>query len=345
MTGTTINTLSGITTSSTMSYSAPPANDTATFTVTSTDANGCNAVCTLTVASLPPSFVTDSSLCTFPSPLRLIFTQDPTNMPCYKLTASNPGQFYYNMTYLGTPGQATATFYITLPYPFVTQGAQPIHAYDSVMIQNSSGQTCLTPGNPLFVSSDQVTLASYGPNPVVGVTTVTLAETVPLSSLGYAYLNIHLDYGLKKAGGYAPGGASGKDAVACSSGAAIPVPDLQADNLFYNFGYTVGNVAVNTTPGVQSANDFKKNSGAGGLVTRKTTTNPVSGANVVLKDSKGNVLGVGTTDTDGWYIISYKANGKAATYYLTLTPPGGSPQTQTITLKANGYAESDFLVP
>jgi hypothetical protein len=331
--------------SSTMTYDAPAGNSSTPFSVTTTDANGCTAVCTLTVACLPPSFVTDSSLCTFTSPFRLIFTQDPTNMPCYKLTASNPGQFYYNMTYLGSPGQQTATFYITLPYPFVTQGAQPIHAYDSVGIQNSGGQTCLTPGNPLFVSSDQVTLASYGPNPVVGVTTYTFAETVPLSSLGYAYLNIHLDYGLKKAGGYAPGGTSGKDAVACSSSSAIPIPDLQADNMLYTFGYVVDNVTVNTLPGVQSANDFKKNPGASGLVIKSTSLNPVSGASAVLKDSKGNVLGSGTTDSDGWYVIGYKSTGRATSFNIILTPPGGKPQIQAIMLKANGYAEADFVVP
>jgi hypothetical protein len=266
MTATPIASLSSL--SSTLTYNAPARNDSALFTVKTTDANGCTAVCTITVSCLPPSFVTDSMLCTFTSPFRLIFTQDPTNMPCYKLTASNPGQFYYNMTYLGA-GEQTATFHITLPYPFVTQGAQPIHAYDSVTIQNGGGQTCLTPGNPIFVSSDQVTLASYGPNPIVGVTTYTFSKTVPLSSLGYAYLNIHLDYGLKKAGGYTTGGPTGKDAVACSGSSVIPIPDLQANNLFYDFGYLVGNVTVNTYPGVQSANDFKKNTGTTGPVIKR----------------------------------------------------------------------------
>jgi hypothetical protein len=258
MTGTTGNSQA-----STISYNAPAGNDSATFTVKTTDANGCTAVCTMTVSCSPPSFVTDSSLCTFTSPFRLIYTQDPTAMPCYKLTASNPGQFYYNMSYLGA-GERTVTFYITVPYPFVTQGAQPIHAYDSLTIQNSGGQTCLTPGNPIYVSSDQVTLASYGPNPVVGVTTYTFHETVPLSSLGYVYLNIHLNYGLKKFGGYASGGTSGNDAVGCAGSSVIPIPDLQAHNLFYNFGYTVGNVTVSTLPGVQSANDFGNNPGKKG---------------------------------------------------------------------------------
>jgi hypothetical protein len=179
----------------------------------------------------------------------------------------------------------------------------------------------------------------------VGVTTYTFAETVPLSALGYAYLNIHLDYGLKKAGGYAPGGTSGKDAIACSSSAVVPIPDLQADNLFYSFGYTVGNTIVDTVPPVQSSNDFKKNPGVGGLVTKSNTLNPIVGATAVLKDSKGNVLGKGLTDSDGWYIVNYKSTGKAATFYVTLTPPGGTPQTRPITLKANAYMEADFVVP
>ena len=28
-----------------------------------------------------------------------------------------------------------------------------------------------------------------------------------------------------------------------------------------------------------------------------------------------------------------------------LRPPGGTPKTQTITLKSNGYMEADFIVP
>ena len=69
------------------------------------------------------------------------------------------------------------------------------------------------------------------------------------------------------------------------------------------------------------------------------------GANVVLKDSKSNVLGTGVTDTDGWYMISYKWNGKTATFYVTMTPPVGKAQTQTIALKSSAYIEADFLVP
>jgi hypothetical protein len=331
------------TTTNPICYSAPLADDWATFTVVVTDANGCSSTCTLLVTCLPGSFVTDSMLCTFNSPFRLIFTQDPTNMPCYKLTASNPGQYYYNMTYQappGTPAGTPVTFTIALPYPFVTQGAQPIHAYSGVTIYSSGGQTCLTPGTPIYVSPHQVTLGSYGSSPAVGTTTTTLTETVLLPANGFIYLNIHLDYGLKKAGGYTSDGSG--NAIACSTSHPAPVPN----NTYYQFSYAVAGNTVYTLPRVQSGNDFKKNPGAGGLATHSTSLNPAPGGTAVLKDSNKNVLGSAVTDSDGWYMISYKYTGKATTFYVTLTPAGGgTAQTNTITLKANGYMQSDFIVP
>ncbi len=62
----------------------------------------------VTVTLIPISQVTDSSLCTFSNDqnddtvdqFRLIFTPDMKDLPLYKLSASNPGQFYYNVTYL-----------------------------------------------------------------------------------------------------------------------------------------------------------------------------------------------------------------------------------------------------
>ncbi len=44
-------------------------------------------------------------------------------------------------------------------------------------------------------------------------------------------------------------------------------------------------------------------------------------------------------------MIPYKWTGKATTLDVLMSPPGGTPQTQAITLKANGYFESDFTIP
>src|SRR5206468_2768210 len=156
----------------------------------------------------------DSSLCTYdmdPSTpckdFRLLFTQDPKNFPKYKLTASNPGQTYYNLFYNGTPG-VFVTFAIKLPYPYVTQGAQPIHAYDSVEVKPKPGdpsQECIFPGNLIYVSSQQVTNGSYVPQAIGSFTTIYVTLRVPSTgpTPGFIYLNIHLDYGLKGTTGYA----------------------------------------------------------------------------------------------------------------------------------------------
>jgi len=103
----------------------------------------------------------------------------------------------------------------------------------------------------------------------------------------------------------------------------------------------------NASATVSSYNAFKKNPGVGGLTQSKTTTLSLPGAAATLKDAKGTVLGTGVTDQDGWYLINYKATGKATTYYLTLTPPKGygSAQSKAIELKANGYAEVIFATP
>ena len=245
--------------SSTVTFDAPNFNDSAIFTVTVTDASGCpQSTCKVFVTSLPLSYVTDSSLCTFVSPFRLILSQDPMSPPCYKVTSSNPGQYYYNMTYLappGTPAGTPVTFKVTIPYPFVTQGAQPVHAYDGVTLYPGADQLCFSPGAAIFADSKQVTLNSYTGN-TVGVTTTTITETVLLPADGFIYLNIHLDYGLKKCGGYSPD--TKDNAVSCSA-TVVPIPN----NVTYPFGYTIGNGStVNAFPSIQSWNDFNKMPGA-----------------------------------------------------------------------------------
>ena len=308
---------------------------------TATDACGNSAVANQKITCFCDVLMTDSLLCTLPTDLcaspntgfRLLFTQDPQNFPCYKLTASNPGQFYYNAFYVGTPG-SSVTFTFQLPYPWVTQGAQPIHAYDSVVTSTSGGMTCLTPGNAIFVNSTQVTLSSYAPTNMGSTKSVTVTLTVPPS--GFVYLNMHLDYGLKGTTGYTKD--ANNNAIPCSATSPILVPAVQ------NYAFVQSSPMASTAT-ISSCNTFKKNPGVGGLAGKVTSGDPVKSATAVLKDAKGSVLASGLTDEDGWYVLAYKYTGKATTFYVTLTPPGGKAQTKTITLKANGYVETNFDVP
>jgi hypothetical protein len=285
------------------------------------------------------SLVTDSSLCQFdvdsvlntpiPNQFRLILTPDPNSPSTYKLNASNPGQYYYNIVYVGAAG---ASVNITVPYPFVTQGAVPIHIYDNVIPGVSGGDTCFAPGTEIKNYSQQITLASYGPNPTfTSTTTVTVTVPTPLPG-GHAYINIHLDYGLKGEGGCVKAGTNLNDA-ACTTPSSVTVKDLQT----YTFS--------DSTPGddtVQSENAFKKNPGFGGFVQVNGSNDPVAGALVEIWDSSNKKVASLTTDQDAWYTWQYKYTGKAATFTVKLPKYGKS---QSVTLKSNGFVVVNFTTP
>jgi len=312
---------------------------TRTWSVTDCAGNQSRCVQTITVTDSPSegTLITDSLRCTLPNnQLRLIFTQDLKNMPCYKLTASNPGQFYYNVFYSATPG-SSATFHVSLPYPWVTQGARPIEVYDGVTVQSSGSQTCLAPGNKISAGSQHVTLSNYGSNPVMGVTTYTLDVTVTVPATGFVFLAVHLDHGLKASTGYGQDAAG--DATACAN-TGILIPNNEP------YTFSVGGAASGSAT-VSSYNAFKNDSVVRGAGQSQITTFSVAGATAVLKNAKGTVLDSEVSDQDGRCIFNYRYASKAATFYVTLIPPAGfgTAQTKAITLKPNGNVEVDFTTP
>jgi hypothetical protein len=324
-------------------------------TYRATDDCGNYAECTQTITCVPKSLVTNTERCCFDcnpgsggQQFRLLFTPDVTQNGCYKLNASNPGQFYYNVFLTGTPG-TPVSITVSVPYPFVTQGAVPVHVYDGVTVYGASGpldgtcpaSTCLTPGTDVsgtFSYSPGALTASCGPVPGAAQT-ITVTGIIPPS--GFVFVAIHVDYGLKGCTGYNQDGSA--NAVTCGT-STIVVPNNQ------NYAFTASG-SQGDSPSVQSFNVFKKNPGVGGganknsLADGVTVKTPVRNCAAVLKDAKGAVLASGVTDEDGWYMLPYKYTGKATTLYVTLTPPGKPAQTQTITLKANGYVQVDFTVP
>lgn len=191
------------------------------------------AVCQIHNSGTVKSVVTDSSLCTFDrdsgtagNQFNLLFTPDASNG--WKLNASNPGQFYYNVIYFG---DGNGTIKLKIPYPFVTQGAVPIHVYKYVTIEDQpGGGTCFVPGEEVGHSSTQVTLADYtdtnGDGKVGGFGDFIWIEVnLPHLDGGQAYINIHLDYGLKGTTGYAKGNGG---AVSYTSPGTLLIPDGQA---------------------------------------------------------------------------------------------------------------------
>jgi hypothetical protein len=335
------------------------------LTVTGKDDEGNKAEASdsADVFIVQPGTLTDSSLCVFDRDpetekreFRLIFTPDITNS--YKLNASNPGQFFYNILYGGLvddpaePGD-TVTFTITLPYPFVTQGAMPLHLYSSVGL--CCQDKCFLPGDEVMsfqvpepdgaASPGAVTLEDYGPCPIVGVTTYTFSVEVTVPDTRLIYLNMHMDYGLKGPNTDANGDGEPDGYHRNLDDDAIPnaegLSEIPNDGL-YEFSHTEDATGTGWADGVYNINAFKRLRGFGGLVLRADSS-PVEGATVEVIDPKGTVVDTMTTDVDGWYLSSFVHKGKETLYTVKLV--GYPALSQKVYVKSNRYVQVDFTVP
>jgi hypothetical protein len=300
-------------------------------------------VVTCTFTNVKESDVTDTSFCQLPpSGFRLIYLQEPTAASAnnYRLNSSNPGQFYYNVFYAGTPG-AEVTLDIEIPYPFVTQGAVPIQVHDGLGFTNEG---CYVPNPSLAgyaISSDGlnvspsgspvILLGDYIPKQAGSSKTVTVSGVVP--DTGLLYVTIHLDYGLKKTTSWAMDLADAQapyDALNAEFGEVLGEQS-------YAFSYTNGGGGDTRNP--KSFNEFKKNPGSAGTATQKDTGNPKAGVRVELRNPTGTVVQNSVTDSDGFFMMNYKHTGKAAVYKVKL--PDFAVE-QSITLKANGFVIVNF---
>jgi uncharacterized repeat protein (TIGR01451 family) len=168
-----------------------------------------------TMKTNPKSMVTDSSLCYFDlrddlddRQFRLIFTSSKDS---YKMFSSNPGQFYYNVFFIGTPGD-DVNFDISIPYPFITKGATPIHYYSDVDYgycgcfipkdEQSGWTVSSTESDPVTHKNGNllIDLESHGSD---GLATLTAEGTMP--ETGLVYITIHLDFGLEGTRDYSRG--------------------------------------------------------------------------------------------------------------------------------------------
>ena len=200
------------------------------------------------------SAVTDSSLCPLPDPFNLNYKGTKTKN-VYELNASNPGQFYYNVFYNGTPNQQV-TLTIKIPYPFVTQGANPIQVHNSAGPSGVTYNSCFAAGGSLSgytittnghvwkaTETPVIVLADYGKTPIVGTTfmTVTVKGLVP--GTGLLYVTLHLDYGFKQTTGWAKSGSSPSFTATNPGGPApnpIPTPVTIITPQPYKFSFANG---------------------------------------------------------------------------------------------------------
>jgi hypothetical protein len=200
-----------------------------------------------TSTAMRPSLVTDGSGCTFGVDPSLPGEQLSLNYSSGRLAASTPTDFYYNTFVYGSSIGGT-TLIITLPYPWVTSGSTgspPTRIYGIVGTSISGNRVCLQPSAPIGSSSGQVTLSNYGGK--FG-STATLTLTLPnVPHLSFAFVQVHLAYGLMGETGCSPGGSSGNDAL-CTA----PVPVTIPDRRIYNFSDSALGLAI-----VRSMNSFR----------------------------------------------------------------------------------------
>jgi hypothetical protein len=287
---------------------------------------------------LTPGAVTDSSLCDFGDQFNLIFTPDfQSGNNRYKLSDSNPGQFFYNLFYVAD-GSGEVT--IEVPYPFVTQGGNPIHAYGGLFVtpETGNGTNCFDPRNELYNSSQEIVLGDYTG---YGDTYILTVSGLPTS--GFVYLNLHLDYGLEKTKGWEK---SRNDAL---NDPEIN-PELDGVDILHLTDHTFDSSIPDSTDTVQNNNVFKRIRGIGGLVQEEidlgggsTTIEPIEGITVEVRNANGDLLDTATTDEDGWYFfLDFRHKGKAATYTVSV-PSLGVSDTATLGRKVK-YQQVDFLI-
>jgi VCBS repeat-containing protein len=313
------------------------------------------------ITVLPKSQVTNSSLCIFDRisetperDFRLLFTPDVQNYPAFKLTASNPGQFFYNVFYTG--GGQTATVEVTIPYPFVTQGATPVHIYSSVLTYtNDQSETCFTPEGSEIGLQELITLESYGPSATFGDTVTLVFTDLPVDSVtGLVYLNIHLDYGLKgpdidanhdgKADRYEKqgrleGGVTLYDAVNFENLMEVLIEDR------YMYTFSSNNDPIGDS--IYNQNEFKVTPGIAGFVFEviggelEVYTHEDLTIRLVIpksiKDPRDYLETI--PDEDGWYMIEYKHTGKPTNYRFEVYRGEELLVEKTVRLKGNEYEE------
>jgi len=306
------------------------------------DGNSDTATDSAKINVLSPGYVTNSSLCDFGDVFDLIFTPDLKNWSAspqgvYKLSDSNPGQFYYNTFF--TPEdvgdkdgvfEAGETLTLSIPYPFVTQGANPVHAYSSVT-EHEPG--CFVPGTEIFNggSSMAFTLNQYtdtnGDGKIGYGDNYTMTVNLDQLPDGFVYLNAHFDYGLEKENGWK---RSGENAL----NDPVINPGLSGVNIMEPTSHVFSSSIIGSTDSIANNNEFKNPKGFGGLVEIKVSdvnndgdyldsvdvTEAVVGAKVELWNGTGTTkLDTAYTDINGWYFMpNFIHKGSIATYQVKL---------------------------
>jgi hypothetical protein len=268
---------------------------------------------------------------------RLNFNPDAQNWVAYRLNASNPGQYYYTAIYDASGHLGDLVVDIVVPYPFVTQGAMPLHVYDADEVP-SSAYGCPDPQRALTEFATVITMADWiqglgytAPgylqcDPVSGecVIRITIPAAKIAESGGLLYLALHLDYGLK--GNFVDADADGvpdrydRHAYVSPWGSSDALFDTQgqdgdvaiADCTAYLFSHEVDG-AEQDRDSAENLNIFKRPVGVYGSA--MCDGSPLEGW-IGLFDKNGTFVQAAEIDEEGYYGVDYSHKGKPSYYDL-----------------------------
>jgi hypothetical protein len=250
-----------------------------------------------------------------------------------------------------------------------------VHVFDGNLVGGFSG-CFLPPADPLHTSDLQIGIDDY----VVGTSDGVLAcdpavcgpngsgtcsfqiLDAPIPASGIAYVNVHLDYGLKgphvdanpcddaltdRYDRGAPDPIFGDNALVNTPNPGDPTAGdgegpLAIGRWSYPFSHTDDTDPLFSNA-VANLNVFKRIAGAYGLAISSDSGSAVGNAPVdLVKVSTGRVVKRSATDGDGFYALAYKHTGKPTLYRVILG--GDHDLAQDIELKGNGWAEVNFDV-
>jgi hypothetical protein len=304
---------------------------------------------------------------------RLGFGPDAQNWVAYKAGATNPGQFYYNAFYDATSATDDLVIHMEIPYPFITQGATPMHVYDGELVGMTS-EGCYDPVEELmnhkyeitendWLQPDGYTLPPYlscekitgaGDSGLCLVSVVVPQQVIDATVSNFLYVNLHLDYGFKgnftdlnpndgapdryDRGGYvSPWNSSDALVNTSDNTGEIAIADCSV----YNFAHYIED---DPTPvhedAVENLNEFKRFTGVFGRVS--CDDGLAIGGFLDLVDSDGMLAKSTEIDAEGYYGLSYKHKGRSEAYHLVWCADAGCSSmhaTDSFMLQSNGEVE------
>jgi hypothetical protein len=203
--------------------------------------------------------------------------------------------------------------------------------YSGVEIVTHDGQLCLTPiGEIQNFKLDQL-VSQWNDLNGNGVKDVgdTITYTIPdVQTMGFVYINMHLDFDLEKRTGYIKGNETdpnvtgnglGEDALDNPNVAGAQPQIVEGSN--FEFSAAVNGAALaDSSDTIVNENVWKNIKGMGGLFqinfsnTEGLDEIALQGQHLIIKTASGTVVGDAYTDADGWYYAQFMATGKKTGY-------------------------------